>query len=175
MNLERLQKTIEEIGTSLPPEGDWMPALILEKPEDVSIFGFVGDAMKNDYTKSRTAEQMIELICEFKPHTACFVTTAWTLDWEGIPNRDERLKGFMDGTLRVSQQPDRIEIVSAYCYGEKGENEGEVLMMGYIQRFKDKHPKIKRWKIMGGQDDVSAGGRFPEAIKKGFMANRLGS
>lgn len=169
MNLQKLQTIIESIGTSLPPQGDWMPTLILENKTDCSIFGFVGDSLKNEYTKDRTAEQMINLIREFKPHTACFITTAWTLEWDKERNKkDPRLEKFMRGELRVRDQPDRIEIVSAYCYGEKGENEGETLMVGIIQRFPNKHPKIKEWRTMGGADDTTAAGRFPEAIKEGF-------
>jgi hypothetical protein len=168
MNLKKLQSVIEDIGTSLSPEGDWMPALILENPKECSIYGFVGDSMKDDFMKDRTAEQITRLIIENKPFSACWITTAWTLDWEKDPESSKRIDAFMSGRLRVSDQPDRIEIVNAYCYGEKGENEGESIMFGYIQRFKDKHPKITRWKIVEGKDDFTAGGRFPEAIQEGF-------
>lgn len=170
MNLKGLQKVIEGIGKGLSPDSDWMPALILEGKEANSIFGFAGNPMANDMMKDIVADQITRCIAEFKPDCACFITTAWSLDFEGVP--EEEVEKYRSAQIRPSQHPDRIEIVSAYCYGEKGESEGEAVMIGYIQRFKDSHPKIKKWKIMDG--NTTAEGRFPEAIQEGFKLARGG-
>jgi hypothetical protein len=173
MNLKRLQRTIEAIGTGLAPKDDWMPALILEGKKAVNIFGFMGDPMSGDRGKDLVAMQITKMISEFKPHTACFITTAWSIDFGDEPASESMAELLMTGQIRPSQHPGRIEIVSAYCYGEEGENEGEVLMIGYIERFSDAHPKIKKWKILddGG---LTAQGRFPEAIQEGFKLARGG-
>lgn len=169
MNIKKLQETIEKIGKGLGPEDDWMPTLILENKKESSIFGFIGDSMGNEYAKDMVAGKIIALIAEFKPDTACWITTAWTLDFDKDKLRkDPRMEAFMQGKIRLKDQPDRIEIVNAYCYGVRGENEGEVLMMGYIKRFKNRHPEITKWKEMGGTDDFTAKGRFPEAVHEGF-------
>lgn len=173
MNLRKLQRTIEAIGEGLSPDSDWMPALILEGKGSVSIFGFVGDCMGSWQAKDASAAQMTKLISEFKPDCACFVSTAWSLDLEGKEVSEEMLEKIKSGEIRPSQHPDRIEIVNAYCYGESGESDGEALMMGYVQRFKDRGPKIKKWKIIE-DDGVSAEGRFPEAIQEGFRLARGG-
>lgn len=177
MNLKRLQKTIEAIGDGLPPDGDWMPTLILESKKVNSIFGFIGNPLANDLMKDITADQITRCIAEFKPDCACLITTAWSIDFgdKGAPESMWEL--LKSGQIRPSQHPDQIEIVSAYCYGEKGESEGEALMYGYIQRFKNSHPKIKKWKIIDsgdGDGDMTAKGRFPEAIQDGFKQARGG-
>jgi hypothetical protein len=172
MNLRRLQRTIEAIGEGLPPKDDWMPTLILESKKANSIFGFVGDSMGGDLMKDITADQITRCIAEFKPDCACFITTAWSLEFEEGEVGELQAEMMRSGKIRASQHPDRIEIVNAYCYGEKGESEGEALMIGYIQRFKDRGPKIKKWKII--EEDASATGRFPDAIKEGFRKARGG-
>jgi hypothetical protein len=172
MNLKRLQKTIEAIGTHLPPNDDWMPALILERKGDATIFGFVGDPMGGDIAKDVVALTITRCIKEFKPDCACFITTAWTLDFNALGSDEAFIEKVRTGQIRPSQHPDRVEVVNAYCYGERGESEGEALMFGYIQRFKDSHPKIKKWRII--EDDTSAEGRFPDAIKEGFKLARGG-
>ena len=176
MDLKRLQKTIERIGEELPPGDDWMPALILEKTIEGkltgAIFGFAGDSMGCDRSKDWCAEQMARIISEFKPDCACFITTAWSLDFEEMKASETFIDMVREGRIRASQHPDRIEIVNAYCYGERGESEGEAFMFGHIQRFKDRGPKIKKWKIISG--DTDSEGRFPEAIKEGFKLARGG-
>jgi hypothetical protein len=172
MNLRRLQRTIEAIGEGLSPEDDWMPTLILEGKKASSIFGFVGDSMGGDLMKDITADQITRCIVEFKPDCACFITTAWSLDFGDEGPSEAMVDLLRRGKIRPSQHPDRIEIVNAYCYGEKGESEGEALMIGRIQRFKDRGPKIKKWTIF--EDDASAEGRFPDAIKEGFKLARGG-
>lgn len=151
-----------------------MPALILEgKGEKANaIFGFMGESMRNEMMKDITATHLTMCIAELKPDCACFVTTAWSLDFEAMNASEALIEAFRSGRIRASQHPDRIEIVNAYCYGERGESEGEALMIGYIQRFKDKGPTIKKWKIIS--EDVSTEGRFPEAIKEGFKLARGG-
>jgi hypothetical protein len=172
MNLKRLQRTIEKIGENLPPGDDWMPALILEKKESVSIFGFIGNPMGGTVMKDLVAETIMNTIAEFKPDCACFITTAWSLDFGAMGSPQEMIDRYIRGELRPSQHPDRIEIVNAYCYGERGESEGEAMMVGYIQRSKDKGPKIKKWKII--DKGATAEGRFPEAIQEGFKLARGG-
>lgn len=174
MNLERLQKTIEMIGLTLPPNDDWMPALILEKRNKVEIFGFAGNSMGGDLIKDIVADQITRLIADFRPDAACFITTAWTLDFGDKPASEEMIRKLRSGQIRPSQSPNRIEVVNAYCYGERGENEGEAFMMGYIQRFKNSHPKIKKWRTIAGDSELTTEGRFPDAIREGFQQARGG-
>jgi hypothetical protein len=166
MNLNKLQKTIEKIGGTLPPTDDWMPALIVEGKKEVSIFGFIGDSMGDQLAKDTVASKITELIAEFKPYFVCFITTAWSVDFEK-ENLDELDKELWTAVaMKVSEHPNRVEIVNAYCYGVQGPNKGESLMIGYIQRFPDKGPRIKKWKVV--KEGASAEGRFPDAIKEGF-------
>lgn len=173
MNLKRLQEIIEKIGESLPPNDDWMPALILESKEQVTIFGFAGNPMGGSRMKDLVAAQITKCIEQLKPDCACFISTAWSIDFEGKPPPSGAMVELIrKGEIRPSQHPDRIEIVNAYCYGEKGENEGEALMIGDIQRFENSHPKIKKWRII--EEGATAEGRFPEAIQDGFKLARGG-
>jgi hypothetical protein len=174
VDIKRLQKTIEEIGKRLPPNDDWMPALILESKSKVTVYGFLGDPMGGHQMKDRVADEITELIATDKPDVACWITTAWTVDFEKMgPMGDEELERWKRGNIRLSQHPDRIEIVNAYVYGERGPNEGEVLMMGFIRRSKNKGPEIKKWKIFD-QEGIEAEGRFPEAVKEGFQKAKGG-
>lgn len=167
MDLKRLQKTIENIGKHLPPNDDWMPALILESKAKITIYGFVGDPMGGNRMKDVVAAGITDLIATERPDCACFITTAWTVDFEalGMPGEEE-LERWKRGNIKLSEHPDRVEIVNAYVYGERGPNEGECLMVGYIKRSPNKGPQISKWKIH--QDGIEAEGRFPEAVKEGF-------
>jgi hypothetical protein len=168
MDLNELQKIIEKIGVTLPPKDDWMPALILEsEKEGASIFGFVGDAMGSQMAKDVVAQAITSCIIRSKPDCACFVTTAWSIDFEaeGVSELDMEL--WKSGAYKLKDHPKRIEIVNAYVYAVRGPNKGEALMMGFIQRFPDKGPKIKEWKII--KEGATAEGRFPDAVKKGFQ------
>jgi len=166
MNLNRLQKIIERIGEGIPPKDDWMPVLILESKEQASVFGFVGDPMSGQYAKDIVARKITECISTFKPDVACFITTAWSLDFEkgGLSELDMEL--YKMGSIKISEHPDRVEIVNAYVYGVRGPNKGEALMIGYIQRHPDKGPTIRKWKVI--KEGASAEGRFPDAVKEGF-------
>jgi hypothetical protein len=173
VDLERLKKTIEGIGKHLPPQDDWMPALILESKAAITIYGFVGNPMGGHRMKDAVAEEISNLIATDKPDSACFITTAWTVDFEllGITGEEE-LERWKHGAIKLSEHPARVEIVNAYVYGERGPHEGECLMVGYIQRSETKGPRIKSWKIHA--DEVEAQGRFPEAVKEGFRKAKGG-
>ncbi len=167
MKLEGLQEVIEKIGEGLPPGDDWMPALILENEKEATVYGFAGDFMSNQRAKDEAAKMITRCIVEFKPDCACFVTTAWTiqLDMDGVSELDLELHKM--GTYKIKDHPKRVEIVNAYVYAVRGPNKGEALMMGYIQRFPDKGPKIREWKII--KEEATAEGRFPDAVKQGFQ------
>lgn len=145
-----------------------MPVIILEGKSGNSVYGFPGDSMGSYEAKDMAASAMTELIRQNKPDCACFVSTAWTV--EGLSELDAEM--YKSGSIKLSEHPKRIEIVHAYCYGERGPNEGEALMFGYIQRYPDKGPRIKKWKIHNDYDACM--GRFPEAIKEGFKQARGG-
>jgi hypothetical protein len=166
MDLNKLQKAIEKIGKSLPPKDDWIPALIIEGKEGASIFGFAGDAMFNNFSKDVVAKAITNCIAKFKPDCACFVTTAWSIDLEksGIDEFDLEL--WKAGAMKIADHPDRVEIVNAYYYSREGPEPEEALMIGYIQRYPDKGPTIRKWKII--KEGASAEGRFPDAVKGGF-------
>lgn len=174
MNLKRLQKTIEKIGRKLPPEDDWMPALILESKAKFAIYGFVGSPMSGDRMKDVVAAGITDLIATERPDAACFITTAWSVNFEamGVPG-EAALEQWKRGDIKLSEHPARIEIVNAYVYGERGPHEGECLMVGHVKRFTDKGPEIEKWEIH--QDGVTAEGRFPEAVKEGFQKAKGGS
>jgi hypothetical protein len=167
LNLKKLQSIIEKIGEETPPKDDWMPVLILEGRKEVTVYGFIGKPMEGEYAKNSTARKITESIAAFKPDVACFITTAWSLDFEkgGISERD--VEAYMSGAIKIANHPARVEIVNAYVYGVRGSNKGEALMIGYIQRHPDKGPTIKEWKVI--KEGASAEGRFPDAVKEGFQ------
>lgn len=171
MNLKGLQEIIEKIGEGLPPKDDWMPALIVENDESASVFGFVGDCMGSQQSKDMVAQQIIKCIVEFKPHCACFITTAWLADLEKEDLSEFEMELWRAGVNKISDYPKRIEIVNAYYYGVRGPDKEEALMIGYIQRYPDAGPKIKKWKII--REGASAEGRFPDAVKEGFQLSGL--
>lgn len=143
-----------------------MPALIIEGKEQASIFGFIGNCMDDQIGKDAIANQITKVISEFKPDCACFITTAWSIDFEAEGMDEFDMELWKAGAFRVRDHPNRVEIVNAYVYGVRGPNEGEALMMGTIERFPDKGPRIKKWKVF--EEGASAEGRFPDAVKEGF-------
>jgi hypothetical protein len=167
MNLKKMQDIIEKIGKTLPPKDDWMPALIIEGKTMVEVYGFVGDPMGGQFSKDLVARKITDCIETFDPDAACFITTAWSLDFEKGGMDDFELELYKAGATKIKDHPKRVEIVSAYVYGVRGPNKGEAFMMGYIQRYPDKGPSIKKWKVV--TEGASAEGRFPDAIRKGFQ------
>lgn len=167
MNLEKLQKIIEKIGESIPPKDDWMPALIVENKKSASVYGFVGDSMGSSMAKDMVAEAITNCIAKFKPDRACFVTTAWSVDFEAEGLSEFEMELWKAGAMRIADHPRRVEIVNAYYYCVRGPDKGEALMMGFIERHPDKGPTIKKWKII--RDGATAEGRFPDAVKQGFQ------
>jgi hypothetical protein len=173
MNLKKLQRTIEKIGRHLPPGDDWMPALILEGKYKATVYGFMGNSMEGEVMKNAVAAEITDLIATDKPDCACFVTTAWSVDFEALgESGEELLEQWKRGHTRLADHPNRVEIVNAYVYGERGPNEGECLMVGYVKRSGDKGPRVSKWKIH--TDEVSAEGRFPDAVKEGFRKAKGG-
>jgi hypothetical protein len=166
MNLKRLQNIIEKVGEGIKPKDDWMPVLILEGKKETSLYGFVGGPMEDQSSKDIVASKITACIETFKPESACFITTAWSIDFEKNKMDEFDLELWKAGATKLADHPNRIEIVSAYVYGVRGENKGEALMIGYIQRHPDSSPTIKRWNVI--QDGASAEGRFPDAVKRGF-------
>lgn len=170
MQLQGYQKMIENVGDGLPPDGDWMPVLFLEKDNNVVIMGI--PFPEGDAGKDIAAAAIYATIRMTNPDSVAWLTTAWSIPqdemkkWEGAG--DDYLEAYKKGwTPRASEHPARIEIVNVVCIGVRGENEGEGMMIGHIKRFKDKPPKIIKWDVHEG-DDMIMMGRFPEAIKKGF-------
>lgn len=171
MDLKGIQKTIEKIGTSLPPNDDWLPTLIMEGKKP-TIIGFAGDAMKNNGVKDIVAGHMTELIAENDPDVVYWITSAWALmqDAKGVSELDMEL--YRMGAIKLSEHKHRVEIVNAYCYGEKPKLR-EAFMIGRIQRNKNRPPTISKWKIIEGEG-LTSEGRFPEAIRRGFKQAKGG-
>jgi len=170
MNLKLFQEQIEHIGTGLAPDDDWLPVLFLEKDDETAVIGLL--LMENDTMKDICAKVMEMLVRVTNPDSACFVSTAWLSsmpeDKRGKYQSEEEIReAFDSGELpRPSEDPNRKEIVVAVCIGVKGENDGEAMMMGEIERSPDKPPRIKEWNIH--DDDMGMSGRFAGAIKEGF-------
>jgi len=172
VNLKKLQKTIEKIGEGIDPQDDWLAHLIMEKKGEGTICAFDPAFFMSQESKDNCAEAIIKTISVLKPDCACFITTAWTINFEENNVSDLDVELLRSGTMRLADHPKKVEVVSAFCVGERGESEGEVLMMGFIERSPDKHPRIKKWKIMPGGMDSE--GRFPEAMREGFRLARNG-
>ena len=163
MNLKLFQKMIEDIGTKIPPDDDWMPVLIVEKEGKGIIFGLAPEFMKNDRMKDVCAVLMSKTISMLKPDAACFMSTAWMSTLEKKQGEECAKSGVYP---RPSLDPNRIEIVVCVCMGRKGESDGEIMMTGDILRRRGKHPIIKKWKIHDSETECS--GRFPDAMREGF-------
>lgn len=170
MNVKSFQRSIKAIGENLGPNEDWMPTMILEKrfngEDHTAIIGLTEEFMKDQETKDDCAVLMTETIAKNKPDAVCFISTCWTLimDKDHGPTQEEIQKTIKAG---LSKHPKRVEVVLCICCGERGEAEGESMMMGFIKRSRS-HPVIERWDIqmIGGDNAIS--GRFIEAIREGF-------
>lgn len=161
MNLIKFRKNIEEIGSTLKPDEDWMPALILEKQDKMIIVELM--CMGNDEQKDIEALLITKIISSMRPDAACFVSTCWSLKMD--PKDPISEAQYHAGLIRPSTHPNRVEVVMCLCVGERGESEGEA-MMGTIERSKHKPPKIKKWENM--PDVYQSEGRFIEAMRAGF-------
>lgn len=171
MNLKAFQEQIENIGKNLDPKDDWMPVLFLEKDNERAIIGLM--MMGNEEEKDMCAFVMEQIIRVTNPDSACFISTAWlSMMEEGArkyQSDEEVREAFRSGELLPpSKDPNRKEIVVAVCVGVKGENDGEAMMMGEIERSPGKPPRIKEWTIH--DDDMGFSGRFAEAMQKGFAS-----
>lgn len=169
MNLKQFQEHINNIGTTLDPGDDWMPVLFLEKDKTIAVIGML--LMENDQTKKLCAAMLKKIVSMTNPDSACFITTAWMAHPDARfkdSTTEEFEEAYRKGYVkRPSEDPNRIEIVSAVCMGVSGENDGEAFMIGEIERFPDKPPKIKKWDIHD-DEDLKLTGRFADAIREGF-------
>ncbi len=170
MNLKSFQERIERVGTNLDPDEDWMPVLFLEKDNDMAMVGLL--MMEDEQQKDMCAFVMEQLVRTTNPDSACFLSTAWMsrMREDNTYKNDEEIKeAYRTGEiLPPSKDPNRKEIVIAVCIGVKGENDGEAMMMGEIERSPDGPPRIKEWTIH--DDEWGMSGRFADAIKKGFAS-----
>jgi hypothetical protein len=66
----------------------------------------------------------------------------------------------------ATEDPTHTEAVVGTCIGVRGEGDGEALMIGHIERFPDKPPRIKKWDVY--EDEARIEGRFADAIRFGF-------
>lgn len=169
MNLNDFKESIIDVGKALKPDDDWMPVLFLQKDGQTAMIGMF--LMENDETKEMCAFMLRHVIRKTNPDSACFVTTAWMSkppENFKASSEEECKEAYRKGYIkRPSEDPNRIEIVSAVCMGIRGENDGEAFMIGEIERFPDKPPQIKKWDIHD-EEGLHLGGRFAEAIREGF-------
>jgi len=170
MNLTAFQKSVEDIGKNLDPDEDWMPVLFLEKGDQRALIALM--LMDNNETKDLCAAVMEQIIRVTNPDSACFISTAWitTAKEENkgkYPDYESVEEAYKRGhILPPSLDPDRKEIVIGVCIGIRGENDGQAMMVGEIERSPGKPPRIKDWKIH--DDDMVMKGRFADAMHDGF-------
>lgn len=169
MNLETLKQSIEDIGRGLPPQDDWLPVLFLEKDKEAAIIGLA--LMENDMTKDFCAFVMETLIRVTNPDVAAFISCAW----KGTPRSADQFstaeefeEAYRKGYIpRPRDDPSREEIVIAVVIGVRGENDGQCILSGEVERHEDKGPTIRSWEEWDNEG-TEVKGRFAEAIRKGF-------
>lgn len=189
-----LRKTTEDIGTSLEPDADWMPTVLVEgtfpadmpnvKPEMIGkegivIIGLAGGFMNSDQSKDLTAIIMTGAAKALQAKGMTFISTIWMIEYQNsqaesdyiasLPEEEKR-KYVYD--LAKAQGPprehpnrkERLMLMSVY-YG--GEDDGTKIAYADIKREKEKHPILFNWKLMDGSGE-NFFGRFPEAIYAGL-------
>ncbi len=165
MDLEMFKRMIEDQGKTLDKEDDWMPMIFMEngKLEDGTrgnVIAALGFDIGDDATKDLGCMVITQVIQKFSPDAVCFITVGW----QAPPVTDEELKY----APRPSMNPDRKEVVLCMCVGRAGNSDGEVVLLGEINRSGD-HPKITSWREMNG--DADSQGKFPDAIRAGLQLN----
>ncbi len=158
MILEIIQQQIENVGTSLPPDADWMPHMILEDADDpitgpgsLILMGILSnfDWTKEGFERGFVAQIIRDAILRFRPKTACFFATGYTKFF------DLALPPFKPVHMYTNKQEAVIGIVAG--------NEGAVEIVGEIQRHPDHHPVITRWNTINNPT-----GFFVRVMCEGF-------
>ncbi len=162
MGFTKLKQKIEDIGTSLDPDGDWAPVLIVERQDNKMINCLL--MMHNDETKDMCAKIMTKIIMETQPESATFISTGWLSKYN---DRHEDKESFMNklesGLIaRPSEDPNRIECVICIVVEQSGKN---AMIIGEIERSST-YPKIKKWTEVDEANSLD--GRFAEAMREGF-------
>jgi len=171
---DRLKKTIEHVGTGIPPKGDWMPTLIYEKDGKITIMGMAGVAFKDDLDRKMVANLITRTLQAEKADAAVWIVTAWALMLNQDPTPEELEKG-LDAKTKLSiamsdaerhivhTRPDKVEIVGVLM-AERG-NPMVKSMMARIKRTPDSHPTLA-WEP--GEQIGALKGLFPEALEEGL-------
>jgi hypothetical protein len=168
MKIEALKEMIKFVGRDLGPREDWLPVLFLEKDKTGAIIGL--PLLQDAKHKNACAAIMFDMIRRTNPDAACFISTAWVSSPEkdsAMFTTEREIEGAYDlGILQMpSKDPNRKEAVTAMLIDPKNQS---ALMIGYIERSKDKPPKIVKWIAHKCSPKGEVAGRFGEAMAKGF-------
>lgn len=160
------QQHVRNVGRSFTePDDDWPPMFIAEMRGGRGAVGLLPlEAFASDDTKDVLAEVVLPAIIErFKATKFAFTTSAWL---SIVGHRPDVQAAQMEGRMRPSEDPERIEIVTLTCY----DAERHDWFGARIHRTRRRPPKLgpfqEAHEIIGGErrPDWNVDGRFVDPI-----------
>ena len=168
MKIDELKRTIEHVGTGIPPDGDWLPMLIAEKDiggekPSTTIIPMPGST-DDEATRMIAALAITGTLRTLKATAAVWITTAWTVRLDHATDAEKRDVMNLARQHKLMQHHAKIECVVAMVAARHAPMIG---LTGRIIRSRDNHPKIEWMKDWDENGSAHFGGRFPEALREG--------
>jgi hypothetical protein len=163
-----IKETVENIGTGLEPNDDWIPILGLLGTDKPAIIGIpnLGDPAVKDTIAKKVIPGLIQ---QGKPNFAALVTMGWmkqydptTLEGAAEQARDEAK--YERGN--IADRPGKSECLCIHVVSKDGT---ERQLMAYVHRHPTLSPKLQWYLDSTGTKEKSAG-RFPDALRAGMEA-----
>jgi hypothetical protein len=194
-HLLEIRRQVEDIGTHLAWDADWMPVVFVEgifpadmpgvRPEAIGKEGTLilglADGFVSEASKDVTSILMMAIARALKAKGMTFLSCVWMSEmpsnWKGIdvdllPEEEQRKEAYAAARAfgPPSKDPNRKErlmLLSVY-YG--GPEDGTKIAYADIKREEGKHPQLQNWTLW--EEGGTFFGRFPEAIYAGLKMAR---
>lgn len=164
-----LKETLEGIGKTLEPDGDWIPVLVMYRGEqgDNAIIGIpeLGDKAKKHLMAELVLPRFIKMA---KPQYAALVTMGWAIQYDQstLEGRAEQARDeakFAPG--EIEPRPSKYECLAAYIIDKNGKQRQ---MMAYVHRYPTSSPVLQWHEGVSEIPEGKSGGRFPDAMRAGM-------
>lgn len=118
---------IDQVGSQLEPDADWMPVILLDCEK-----GFVVFPLQDELEGREGLAEVAATVTSLKPRYACRIQMAWSA-------------GFVAGNNEApSQRADRKEVLLAQIAEKGGAQE---FWMAEVERDGVKPPQIIKWEL----------------------------
>lgn len=141
---DRMFGAIDQIGTNLGPDDDWMPTLLYETADTVGVVPLVGCEGQEGLPA------VTSLLVKANPDRIARVQMGWGAAF--LP----------DSQVPASERPDRKELLTVF-FCERGRDGRHELHVGEVSRAGG-HPAVDEWTVA-----KASGGAIAEAMRMAMV------